>query len=844
MKRKNVLFMVLFIFVFIPFLSADITKPEKILGFKVGTDRKLADMHQIVEYFNKLDRESDRIQVKEVGKTTLGNPFIVALITSVENQIDIKKYHDYQIDLADPRKINEVRAEEAINKGKSVVMINCSLHASEIGASQMSMELAYDLASKNDSKTREILDNVIILLVPMHNPDGIQMVVDWYRKYVGTEYEGCPMPWLYHKYVGHDNNRDWYMFTQVESKLTINKIHNVWHPQIVMDMHQMGSRGPRIFVPPFVDPYEPNIDPIIQQQVSVMGSFIASEMTAEGKSGVGHSMWFDAWTPARAYHHYHGGIRILTEVASVNVATPLEIELNQLYPTFRKRSVKMPMPWQGGEWTLRDIVDYDYSAVMAVLINAARLRENWLRNFYRVHKKAVQRIEPPFAFIIPKTQRDASTAFKMMDVLNIGDIEIHKAQEPFEAQGVQYSEGTFIIFMAQPYGGFAKTLLERQDYPEIREYPGGPLKVPYDVVAHTLPLLMGVNVVQVDKPFKVQCEKMEDFRNPRGMVELKEDPYGYIWGHETNDDTVALNRLIQKGYSVSWSAESFKENGIKYPPGSMIIEFKKGLNKELKSIIEDLTVQFKAINFNPNVEEYQLKPVRLGVYKSWKASMDEGWLRWVLEQYEFPFRSVCNEDIKSGNLNQDIDVMIIPDMRERTIMKGISVNRIPSEYAGGIGENGLSNLKLFVKKGGTLIALNSASSFLIEQFDLDINDPVKDLGRNKFFIPGSILRIHIDNNHPIAFGYKSQGAVMFRRSPGFEVKKGNSVVQYPPEDLLLSGWIDGEDHLSGKSGIVDIPYDSGKLILLGFPVHYRGQAHATFRFLFNSIYYGSAELDK
>ncbi|NOR54527.1 MAG: hypothetical protein GQ536_10665, partial [Candidatus Aminicenantes bacterium] len=307
MRKLKGLCFILFILFISHTVLAQIQSPEEVLGFKVGTDRKVADMHQIIDYFKKLDKASERIMVKEVGKTTMGNPFIVAVITSVQNQKNLEKYRQYQQLLADPRKISDKKAEEIIDQGKAVVMINCSLHATEIGAAQMSMKLAYDLASGNDKKTKEILDSVILLLVPMHNPDGIQMVVDWYKKNLGTKYEGSRMPWLYHKYVGHDNNRDWYMFTQIESRLTL-LVHNAWHPQVILDMHQMGSRGARIFVPPFVDPYEPNVDPILRQQVAMMGTFMASELTAEGKTGVIHSSGFDAWTPARAYHHYHGGI--------------------------------------------------------------------------------------------------------------------------------------------------------------------------------------------------------------------------------------------------------------------------------------------------------------------------------------------------------------------------------------------------------------------------------------------------------------------------------------------------------------------------------------------------------
>ena len=824
----------------VPILSAQVTSPEQFLGFKVGADKKLADMSQIVEYFDMLDEQSDRILVQEVGKTTEGNPFIVAIITSANNQKDLAKYRRYQQLLADPRQISDDEAGKIIAEGKAVVMVNCSLHASEIGASQMSMEMAYDLATKNDTTTKEILDNVILLLTPMHNPDGIQMVADWYKKNVGTKFEGGRMPWLYHKYVGHDNNRDWYMFTQVESRLTL-KVHNAWHPQVIVDMHQMGSRGARLFVPPYVDPYEPNVDPILRQEVAMMGTFIATELTAQGKAGVAHSTGFDAWTPARAYHHYHGGIRILTEAASVRGATPITLRFEDLSASVKEPSVKMPLPWKGGAWKLRDIVEYDYAAVKAALTNAARLRENWLRNFYTIHKKAVTRREPPYAFIVPVKQRDLSSAVKMLKVLKLGAVEIHRASDSFDVEGHAYPAGSFIVYMAQPYGGFAKTLLEKQVYPEIRETPGGPLKTPYDVVGHTLSLLMGVDVVQADKPFQVDAVLVEKIKKPKGKFEAVESAYGYAWGHATNDDIVALNRLAAKGHSLFWAAENFEANGKNYSEGTMIVKNRNGLLDDIQSIVQELWVHFDGLWAEPKVKTYALKEPCVGLYKSWTASMDEGWTRWVLEQYEFPFKSLFDKEIRKGNLNDVFDVIIIPDLREDAVVNGMSDTDVPPEYAGGIGEVGIKNLNAFVKNGGTVITLNGGADFAIKNLHLAVENSVDGLDRKDFFIPGSILKALNDTSHPVAYGYERGAALFFRRSPAFVAHEGSSVVKYPTE-TLLSGWATGDKHLINKSAIVDMPYGKGKVILIGFPVVYRGQSHATFRYLFNAIYYGPAKL--
>jgi hypothetical protein len=607
-------------------------------------------------------------------------------------------------------------------------------------------------------------------------------------------------------------------------------------------MHQMGSTGPRLFVPPYVDPFEPNVDPILRQQVAMMGTFLATELTAQGKAGVAHSVGYDAWTPARAYHHYHGGIRILTEAASVKVATPVTVKLEELKPGMTEASVKMPLPWMGGQWRLKDIVDYDYAAAKAALANAAGLRENWLRNFYRIHKKAVDPQKTPYAFVIPDKQRDLSTTLKMMEVLMLGGVEIHRAVNSFSADGFQYPAGTFIVFMAQPYGGFAKALLEVQTYPEIRETPGGPLKTPYDVVAHTLPLLMDVDVVTVVKSFDVDAKLMEELEKPMGSIARTDAAVGYVWGHSTNDDVVALNRLITRGHTVFWNAEPFDDLGKSYPEGSMVVLQKEGLSDDLERIVKDLHVQFSALRAKPGVKAYRLKPVRLGLYKSWTASMDEGWTRWVLERFEFPYTSVFDKDIRAGFLETKFDVLLLPDFRRaEAIVNGIAEDEAPPEYTGGIGEVGVKNIKEFVQKGGALITMNSTAQFCIDFLHLGVQNAVAEKDRKDFFIPGSILTVLNNTNHPITYGFQRDAAIFFRRSPVFSVNEGTSVAKYPAKSFL-SGWINGEELLVDNSAIVDIPYEKGKIILIGFPVLYRGQSHGSFKYLFNAIYYGASSI--
>ncbi len=479
-----------------------IPSPESVLGFEVGADRRLADWTEITGYMSRLAEASDRVHLDTLGATTQGRPFIALTISSAANLRRLDHYLAIQTKLADPRLVeSELEAERLVREGRTIVLITAGIHSTEVGGYQMAMRLAYGLASRTDEVAGAILDNVILLLVPSLNPDGSQMVVDWYESTLGEPWEGAGPPFLYHHYVGHDNNRDWYAFTQKETQLTVAQLHNVWHPQIVHDIHQMGSNGARFFVPPWTDPIEPNVDPLLVAGINALGTAMAWEMYGQGKTGIVVNAIFDAWTPARAYQHYHGGVRILTETASARLATPITVPFDSLGgrdTDAREPSWRFPEPWPGGEWRLSDIVDYMEAGALALLEQAALYRERWLSNFYRIGLRGIAGREGwPGAFLIPAAGQNIAGLGELLRILVTGGVEVHRALEPFVIGGRRYDEGTYIVPMVQPYSGFAKTLLEVQEYPALQEYPGGPLRTPYDATAHTLPLMMGVEVVAV-----------------------------------------------------------------------------------------------------------------------------------------------------------------------------------------------------------------------------------------------------------------------------------------------------------------------------------------------------------
>jgi hypothetical protein len=498
-------------------IVANVPAPSDVLGFTPGDDRKLASWSQVVSYFQKLDAASDRVKFEELGKTTMGAPFVLATISSPENLARLPEFKEIQRQLADPRTLGaqaDRKAADLIKRGKTIVLITCGIHSTEVGGTLSSMLIAHRLASSDDPEIQKILRETIILLVPSLNPDGVDIVKNWYDKTLGTPYEGTSPPELYHKYTGHDNNRDWYTFTQVETQLTVDKIHNVWHPQIVHDIHQQGDVGSRIFLPPYMKPVEPNVPQQIVEGYTELGNYMAADLRARGFKGITTDSTYDAWTPARAYSHYHAGVRILSETASAKLATPITIKFADLRSREgydpQKETPNFGPLWRGGEWHVRDITNYMTTAAFALMRHAADHRQEWLERFYAIGKDAVRprKSGELFGFVVMPTQGSASS--KLLNILRRGGVEIGRARQakPFTVAGTTYPADAAIVPIAQPYGAFAKALLENQHYPDLRDSSGQPI-APYDVTAHTLSMLMGVEVKSVNVPFNYPAPRNE-----------------------------------------------------------------------------------------------------------------------------------------------------------------------------------------------------------------------------------------------------------------------------------------------------------------------------------------------
>jgi hypothetical protein len=773
--------------------------PESHFGHKIGVDNELLDWAKVVSYFEALAKSSDRIKFLELGKTVEGRPQIAAVISSPANIKNLEHYREIQMKLSDPRKTSVAEAAKLALEGKMIVMITCSIHATEVASTHTAVEFAYRLATEDSNpKFKTILDNVIILLEPSQNPDGVDIVTKWYRKTRGTPFDGTQPPELYHHYVGHDDNRDWYIFTQPETRNTA-ALENKWHPEIVYDVHQMGTNAARIFVPPWMDPVDPNIDPILASLCNSIGSGMAVDLAAAGKTGIAMNAMYDFWSPARQYQAYHGGVRILTESASVKLATPIKITPADITDQAlgynpRERSWNYLNPWMEGTWTLRDIIDYQSIAFESLLYQAAVRRSDMLRYFYEINKHNVERATPN-AFVIPANQADPGAAKKMLETLAFGDTEIERASEAFSADGKQFAAGSYVIHMQQPFSGWAKTLLEKQEYPDLRLYPGGPPKRPYDVTAQTLPMQFGVDVVTVKDSFKASLKPAASY-------------------------SFALDHAVVSGGMAATDVYSWKEVAKIW--------------KSAKAVYRDtFTGDFFT---SAGSGRKEVKAPRIGLYMSYQASMDEGWTRWLFDDFGFALTTLHDADVQAGGLRARFDTIVIPDQAAQQIANGYRAGAMPPEFCGGLGAKGASALKDFAAQGGTIILFNHASDYGTEILGVKAKNSLRGVATKDFYSPGSLLNVSLDTKSPLAYGMPEKITLWSEQSPAWESVEGGSVVaKYPASGVLASGWLLGEKFLVGKAALLDVPMGSGHLILFGMRPQYRGQSYQNFKLLFNAL---------
>ena len=805
--------------------AASVPTPKDYFGFTPGDDYKLADYGNITGYYKRLAAATERMKLLEFGTTSEGKPMYLAVFSSPENLKRLDEFQNINRRLALGLATQE-EARHLSEQGRAIVWIDSGLHASEVAPAQHSPDLAYRMVTGEDEETRRIRDRVILLQVPVINPDGLDHIVHWYRKNVGTPYELAPLPWLYQKYAGHDNNRDWYMLNLPETRHVSRLLFQEWFPQIVYNQHQAPVFPARIFVPPYAEPLNPNIPASVMEGINLVGAVIKERFARENKPGILSYYGFDAWwngglRSVPAFHNMHG---ILTETALYGYATPhtyTEKDLPERFPNSiltKEPSVFYERPWLGGKWNVRSAIEYMLTADFAILDLASTRSAAFLYKSWELANSSIQagRNGKPYAYVVPQDQWDPSSAAEMLRRLQMSGVQVQRARAPFTANGKNYAKDTYVIPVAQPFRAYLVDLLEPQKYPDTR-------KRPYDVAGWTLSMQMNAQTDRVDEAFGADLETVNEI----AMKDPSRD-------HRDNSSFLATAGMLSRNVHVRWAKD-----------GKILASGEPG---------------FKEAAF-------ELKTPRVAVYEPWTANMDTGWTRFVLDTFKVQHTAIHNKDLKN-NLRKNFDTIVLASQSMQSILHGFregeqsgagragrgdDTGQQRPEYTGGIGVSGLSALVNFVQEGGTLITFDTANELPAQLFPL----PVRIVSGSSseegggFYSPGSILRINVDNTNPIAFGMPADAYAFSSGGQAYDItllpdfNKGErqvrSVATYAKKNLLASGWISGERTVQGKSILVEANYGKGRVILFGFRPQFRGQTYGTFKLLLNAIYLASAE---
>ena len=868
--------LIAFVFAFLPFAgnAQTIPTPASVLGHEVGADFELTTYEDALEYFEALAAASDRVLLHEVGRTSFGRPWHMAVISSAENLARLDRYREIALRLADPDGMTDVEARELAAEGKAIVHIDGGLHSTEVAHAEHTIQLAYELVTgDSDPEVAAILDEVILLLWFSVNPDGQTMIADWYESNVGTPFEVASAPFLYQKYIGHDNNRDGYMINQIESRV-VTRVTREWEPQILYNHHQSSPFPTRIWIPPFAEPISPKVHPLMWRTVNLIGMAMSQALEERGQVGAVHmGTGFDNWYPGFMDHanNFHNVASFLTETALYRYATPQFYTIGD-FPAreseLRPRSL-YASPWPGGWWRVGDAVDYMLTASFSVLDVAAKFKFDLLHNRYQAARDVVRahREAPPFAFFIPEDQRDPVAAVEMLRRLAFNGIEVSRLEAAAEHDGLTHPAGTWVIPMDQPNANFVGQLFAVQDYPDLREYPQGPPEQPYDVSGWTLPYQFGVRVVEARTPLSdelrsaldpVRAEPLswqgeEDARSwdtPPGVgfdshevARAIVPPQGRANGNGAalildpaqNNSYRALAAAWRLGGSVRFQPGEAGEDGRGGSSGSWVVA---GLSGNARSeLVADFALQARLGGGQGGA----VAQPRIGLYRPWNASMDEGWTRWIFDVFGIDHTSLRNADVRAGDLGSRYDVIILADMGSNQIVNGFAKGSVPPRYEGGIGAEGVRELEAFVRGGGTLVTINRSSNFAIAELHLPVRDVVAEVPRAEYFAGGAIVELIVDPSHPVMSGMTERAPFTVGNSPVFTTEKGfegRVFAKYDDDGTpLLSGYFLGEDKVHGFAAAVEAELGEGRVVLLGMRPLWRGQPFGTFKVLFNAALY-------
>ncbi|MDP2956291.1 MAG: M14 family metallopeptidase [Longimicrobiales bacterium] len=846
--------------------ASQVPTPEQAFGFPPGADYKVADYDQMKAYFHALAEASPRASIQEIGLSAKGQPLLLLIISSEANMRRVDEWRGIAERLA-RAEIGENEAKQLASMGKAVVWVDGGMDDQEYATAQMTPELAYTLITSETEEMRFIRENVVILLNPILNPDATVNDVSWYRQVLGTPYETTRPPRMGQPWAGTDNNRDWFMNNQPETRAVSKILYRTWYPQIVYNQHQPAPNTARIFIPPFADPVNPDIHPLVTTGVNMVGAAMAARFASKHMPGyvsnAVYSMWWNGGMRLTPY--FHNQVGILTETAH-RQPTPRLYDpdrVPEILPIARgvpartdSTSINYPDPWRGTESHIRDAFDYMQEATYATLDLAARYRERFLFNVWRMGRDAIEKGEAggPWAYVVPTDQWDPGEAVNLVNVFRHSGVEVHKASRAFQADGREYPAGSYVIYTAQAFRPHVVNLLETRPYPERRLYPGGPPETPYDLAGWTLPMQMGVTVERVERPFQARTDEIAELEAMVPGQVSGDAAFGYAFGPRENAAHHAANRLMAAGHQV-WLADApFTAGGSEHPAGSFVVAAGAGVTEAVRAQAQELGVDFAGVAARPSALA-ELRRPRVGLYKAWHSRVDDqGWTLWLMEQYDFAVDTLHDADIRRGDLSA-YDAIVLPNHPGQQILQGNAPGTMPDEYVGGVGTEGVTQLKRYVEGGGTLIAFDQATDLPMDHFGIPVRNAVAGLDPQEFFVPGSLIRTDVDTGHLFAAGMQGQVAAAFSQSRAFEIvtlprsSEGGMettpeapapavevVARYAEKDLLMSGWATGEQrHLAGRPAMVNVRLGSGNVVLFGFKPQFRGQPRGTYKLLFNAI---------
>jgi hypothetical protein len=901
--------------------QARLTTPQQQFGHEIGADYQLPDYTRLVAWWQKLATESDRMKLVDIGRTAEGRTQYMAIVSSPANLRNLDHYREIGARLARARGVDSAEAVRLSREGKAVVWIDGGLHASEVLGAQQLMETLWQLVSRSDPETLRILDDVVVLFVHA-NPDGMELVSDWYMRDPDPGQRSLNnLPRLYQKYVGHDNNRDFYASTQPETENMNRVMYTEWYPQIVYNHHQTGPTGTVMFAPPFRDPFNYAFDPLIPTGIDLVGAAMHTRFEAESKPGVtmrrgsNYSTWWNGGLRTTAY--FHNMIGLLTE--TIGSPTPIDIPFvaSQQLPR-----ADLPFPIEPQRWHFRQSIDYSVTANYAVLDLASRYREQFLYRIWRMGMNSIRRgsedhwttypsrldevrdsiaarhpqaganavmvpggqfqgapgpdesrrylallhrpaWRDPRGYAIPADQPDFPTATKFVNALLENGIEVMRATARFTVAGTSYPEGSYVVKADQAFRPHVLDMFEPQDHPNDFLYPGGPPIPPYDVAGWTLAYQMGVKFDRVLDAFDGPFARVEGFDTQPPAERIAQPrwaPQGYLLSPKQNDAFTAVNRLLAAGIEVRRVTAASRDGEA--AAGDFYVPAGRATADSLESLARGLGVEIRPARVAPPAA--RLRPLRVGLWDRYGGSIESGWTRWVFEQFRFPYQVVYAPELDAGNLNAKYDVLVfvtgaIPERdRERPAGGGgggmPDPATIPAEYRGELGTvtvaRTVPQLRTFLENGGTVVTVGSSIA-LARHLGLPVGDALveraadgteRHLPNDKFYIPGSILRVAVDPSQPAAWGMEDHADVMFDESPVMRLgpdaaaRGVRRIAWFEGARPLRSGWAWGQQYLDGGVAAAEADVGRGKLFLFGPEITFRGQPHGTFRLLFNSLY--------